>query len=98
MKSILGVGSVQDVVVSSDLKNYICLKLEQIGTIGILIRATKASLFSVKESVELLDELVKEHNFRISIRVFKPEHRHLKPQVPYTLPPDHLNFAFSTLK
>ena len=42
-----------------------------IGTIGILIRATKASLLTAKKSVELMDELVEEHNFRISTRVFE---------------------------
>ena len=42
-----------------------------IGTIGILIRATKASLLTAKKSVELLDELVEEHNFRISTRVYE---------------------------
>jgi predicted nucleic acid-binding protein len=45
--------------------------VQVIGTIGILIRATKASLLTVKKSVELLDELVEEHNFRISIRVYE---------------------------
>ena len=42
-----------------------------IGTIGILIRATKAFLLTTKESVGLLDELVEEHNFRISTRVYE---------------------------
>jgi predicted nucleic acid-binding protein len=42
-----------------------------VGTIGILIHATKGSLLTVKKSVELLDELVGEHNFRISIRVYE---------------------------
>ena len=42
-----------------------------IGTIGILIRATEVSLLTAKKSVELLDELVEEHNFRISTRVYE---------------------------
>ncbi len=42
-----------------------------IGTIGILIRATKASLLTAKKSLELLDQLVEEHNFRISTRVYE---------------------------
>jgi predicted nucleic acid-binding protein len=42
-----------------------------IGTIGILIRATKSSLLTAKKSVKLLDELVEEHNFRISTRVYE---------------------------
>jgi len=45
--------------------------LRVIGTIGILIRATKVSLLTAKKSVELLDELVEEHNFRISTRVYE---------------------------
>jgi predicted nucleic acid-binding protein len=36
-----------------------------------LIRATKASLLSPKKYVKLLEELVDEHNFRISIRVYE---------------------------
>jgi len=42
-----------------------------IGTIGILIRATKASLLSPKKYLKLLEELVDEHNFRISTRVYE---------------------------
>jgi predicted nucleic acid-binding protein len=42
-----------------------------IGTIGILIRATKASLLTTKKTLGLLDELVEEHNFRISTRVYE---------------------------
>ena len=42
-----------------------------VGTIGILIRATKSSPLNAKKSVKLLDELVEEHNFRISIRVYE---------------------------
>jgi predicted nucleic acid-binding protein len=42
-----------------------------VGTIGILIRATKSSLLTAKKTVQLLDELVEEHNFRISTRVYE---------------------------
>ena len=42
-----------------------------VGTIGILIRATKASLLTPKKYVKLLDELVEEQNFRISTRVYE---------------------------
>ena len=42
-----------------------------IGTIGIMIRATKASLLTTKKALELLTELVEEHNFRISTRVYE---------------------------
>ncbi|CAB1055527.1 hypothetical protein D1BOALGB6SA_260 [Olavius sp. associated proteobacterium Delta 1] len=46
-----------------------------IGTIGVLIRAAKSSLLTPKESVALLDELVKDHKFRISTRVYGAAHR-----------------------
>ena len=42
-----------------------------IGTIGVLIRATKFSLLTPNKSVALMDELVKDHNFRISTRVYE---------------------------
>lgn len=42
-----------------------------IGTIGVLIRATKISLLSEKKSAKLLDELVRQHNFRISTSVYE---------------------------
>jgi predicted nucleic acid-binding protein len=45
--------------------------LRVIGTIGVLIRAAKFSLLTQKKSVEMLDELVKDHNFRISTRVYE---------------------------
>jgi len=45
--------------------------IQVIGTIGILIRATKASLLTTKKALELLTELVEEHNFRISTRVYE---------------------------
>ena len=45
--------------------------LRVIGTIGVLIRAAKIALVSQEKSAELLDELVKDHHFRISTRVYK---------------------------
>ena len=45
--------------------------LRVIGTIGVLIRAAKSSLLTQKNSVEMLDELVKDHKFRISTRVYE---------------------------
>jgi len=42
-----------------------------LGTLGILLRATKASILSPGESIELLEELVYEHSFRISTTVFE---------------------------
>jgi len=41
------------------------------GTIGVLILAVKSSLLSQKKSKQLLDELVKDHNFRISTSVYE---------------------------
>ena len=49
------------VVLSDDRllrKTAVIEGIRVIGTIGILIRATKASLLTAKKSVELLDELV----------------------------------------
>ena len=50
------------------------LKIEGIrviGTIGILLQATKKSILSAGNAVDLLNRLVEEHNFRISIRVYE---------------------------
>ena len=42
-----------------------------LGTLGILLRATKASILSPTMAIELLEELVYEHSFRISTIVFE---------------------------
>ncbi len=42
-----------------------------IGTLGILLRATKGFLLTAKETENLLSELVEEHNFRISTSVYE---------------------------
>ena len=42
-----------------------------IGTIGVLIRGAKLSLISQKKAVKLLEDLVKDHNFRISTQVYE---------------------------
>lgn len=42
-----------------------------IGTIGVLLHATNAFLLTPMKCVMLLDELVKDHNFRISTRVYE---------------------------
>jgi len=52
-------------------KTVVIEGIRVVGTIGILIRATKASLLTPKKYVKLLDELVEEHNFRISTRVYE---------------------------
>jgi predicted nucleic acid-binding protein len=70
----LAVKKQASVVLSDDRllrKTAVIEGIRVIGTIGILIRATKASLLTAKKSVELLDELVEEHNFRISTRVYE---------------------------
>ena len=41
-----------------------------IGTLGILIQARKSSQLYPKDAAKLLNELVGEHNFRISTRVY----------------------------
>jgi len=45
--------------------------LRVIGTIGVLIRSAKSSPLTQKKSVTMLDELVKDHNFRISTCVYE---------------------------
>jgi len=62
-----------DMILSDDRllrKTAVIEGLRVIGTIGVLIRAAKSSLLTHKKTVEMLDELVKDHNFRISTRVF----------------------------
>jgi len=46
-----------------------------IGTLGILIRATKNSILTAKTTENLLAQLVEEHNFRISTRVYDAARR-----------------------
>ena len=63
-----------DMILSDDRllrKTAVIEGIQVTGTIGILIRATKSSLLTAENSVELLDELVDAHNFRISTRVYE---------------------------
>jgi len=63
-----------DIILSDDrlLRKTAAIEgLRVIGTIGVLIRAAKFSLLTHKKTVEMLDELVKDHNFRISTRVYE---------------------------
>ena len=63
-----------DMILSDDRllrKTAVIEGFQVIGTIGVLIRAAKSSLISQKETVKLLDELVKYHNFRISTQVYE---------------------------
>lgn len=48
-----------------------------IGTIGVLIQATKTALVTPEKSAEPLNELVKEHSFRIGTRVYEAARRAL---------------------
>lgn len=62
-----------DIVLSDDrlLRRMAILEgFHVAGTIGILLRATKESLLSTKNAGDLLGQLVEEHNFRISTRVY----------------------------
>jgi predicted nucleic acid-binding protein len=42
-----------------------------VGTLGILLQAKRGSLISKENAVGLLDQLVEEHSFRISTRVYE---------------------------
>jgi predicted nucleic acid-binding protein len=70
----LAVKEKANVILSDDRllrKTAVIEGIRVVGTIGILICATKSSLLTAKKTVELLDELVEEHNFRISTRVYE---------------------------
>ena len=63
-----------DMILSDDRllrKTAVIEGFQVIGTIGVLIRAAKLSFISQKKTVKLLDELVKDHNFRISTQVYE---------------------------
>ncbi len=63
-----------DFVLSDDRllrKTAVIEGLRVIGTIGVLLRATKASILTPEKSIMLLDELVEEHNFRVAIKVYE---------------------------
>ncbi len=42
-----------------------------VGTLGVLLHAKKKKLLTAKKALSLLDQLVEEHNFRISTRVYE---------------------------
>ncbi len=63
-----------DLILSDDRllrKTAVIENFRVIGTIGVLIHATNSSLLSPKRSVEILDELVRDHSYRISTRVYE---------------------------
>ena len=63
-----------DFVLSDDRllrKTAVIEGLRVIGTIGVLLGATKASILTPKKSTMLLDELVEEHNFRIGTKIYE---------------------------
>ncbi|MFC1857474.1 DUF3368 domain-containing protein [Thermodesulfobacteriota bacterium] len=62
-----------EIVLSDDkLLRKIALieRFRVIGTLGILIQARKSNQLNPQDAAELLDELVRDHNFRISTRVY----------------------------
>ena len=70
----LAVEKQADIILSDDRllrKMAVIEGFQVIGTIGVLIRAAKLSLISKKKALKLLDELVKDHNFRISTQVYE---------------------------
>ena len=63
-----------DIILSDDrlLRRVAIMEgIRVIGTIGILLKATKKSILSAETAVDLLNRLVEEHNFRISTRVYE---------------------------
>lgn len=70
----LAVEKQADMILSDDRllrKTAVIEGFQVIGTIGMLIRGAKSSLISQKQTFKLLVELVKDHNFRISTRVYE---------------------------
>lgn len=70
----LAVRAKADMVLSDDRllrKTAVVESFRVIGTIGVLIRATKASLLTGEKTVELLEALIEEHHFRISTHVYE---------------------------
>ncbi len=63
-----------DIILSDDRllrKTAVIEGFRVIGTLGILLRATKNSILTAKNAGALLEELVEEHNFRISTSVYE---------------------------
>lgn len=63
-----------DIVLSDDRllrKTAVIEGFRVIGTLGILLRAARNSILTAKDTVALLEELVEEHNFRVSTRVYE---------------------------
>jgi len=42
-----------------------------VGTLGVLIRARRRALLSAEDATDVFDQLVEEHSFRISTRVYE---------------------------
>lgn len=71
-----------DVVLSDDrlLRRIVTMggfRSKVIGTIGILIQAAKGDLLSADAATDLLGQLIRDHNFRISIDVYEAARRAL---------------------
>ena len=63
-----------EMVLSDDLllrKLAVIEGFRLIGTLGVLLHANKKKLLTAKKTLRLLHQLVEDHNFRISIRVYE---------------------------
>ena len=63
-----------DLVLSDDRlvrKLTVIEGIRVVGTLGVLLHAKNKKLLSAIETLSLIDQLVEEHNFRISIRVYE---------------------------
>jgi predicted nucleic acid-binding protein len=63
-----------DMVLSNDRllrKLAVIEEFRVVGTLGVLLHAKKKKLLTAKKALSVLDQLVEEHNFRISIRVYE---------------------------
>lgn len=71
-----------DIVLSDDrllrrIAAMVGFRSKVIGTIGILIRSAKENLLSADAAADLLGQLIRDHNFRISIAVYEAARRAL---------------------
>ena len=53
--------------------------IRPLGTLGLLLRATRERCISTKETRRLVDLLVSDHNFRIGVEVYKAVLEQLSP-------------------
>lgn len=68
------IGEKADLVLSDDKMLRRALNTKQIstlGTLGVLIKSFQKSIIDLKETKSLIDQLIKNHNFRISIELYE---------------------------